>query len=158
MLCQLLRGAAAGAVGTVALDAVGYLDMAIRGRAASELPGKVAGQLLHDLGLPLVPDTEGPNAAQARNRQAALGALMGYTVGVGVGAAYGMTRSLLPRVPLPLASIGLGLAAMAASDVPMVKLGATDPTTWGVSGWVSDLLPHLAYGLAAAIAYEACAD
>ena len=32
-----------------------------------------------------------------------------------------------------------------------------DPRTWGAAGWVSDVLPHLAYGLAAATAYEALA-
>ncbi len=34
---RLLLGAAAGAAGTTALDAVTYLDMALRGRPASSL-------------------------------------------------------------------------------------------------------------------------
>jgi hypothetical protein len=29
--------------------------------------------------------------------------------------------------------------------------------TWGAAGWASDLLPHLAYGLATATVYEALA-
>ncbi|MGH4015993.1 MAG: hypothetical protein ACRDSL_19140 [Pseudonocardiaceae bacterium] len=38
MLRQLLIGAAAGAAGTTALNAVTYLDMAVRGRPASDTP------------------------------------------------------------------------------------------------------------------------
>ena len=34
----ILRGAAAGAAGTTALNVVTYLDMAIRGRPASDTP------------------------------------------------------------------------------------------------------------------------
>ena len=30
----------------------------------------------------------------------------------------------------------------------------TDPTTWGVSGWLSDLVPHMAYGMVAAATLE----
>jgi hypothetical protein len=55
------------------------------------------------------------------------------------------------------AAAGLGLAAMAASDLPATALGVTDPRTWGAAGWASDLLPHLAYGLATAAVYEALA-
>jgi hypothetical protein len=36
---------------------------------------------------------------------------------------------------------------MAATDLPAVATAATDPRSWGVSGWASDLLPHLVYGL-----------
>jgi hypothetical protein len=46
---------------------------------------------------------------------------------------------------------------MAASDLPATALGLTDPRSWGAAGWVSDLLPHLAYGIATATVYEALA-
>jgi hypothetical protein len=46
---------------------------------------------------------------------------------------------------------------MAASDLPAAALRVTDPRTWGAAGWVSDLLSHLAYGLATATVYEALA-
>ncbi len=36
-------------------------------------------------------------------------------------------------------------------------LGATNPKTWGISGWASDLIPHLVYGLVAVFTYEAFA-
>jgi hypothetical protein len=46
------------------------------------------------------------------------------------------------------------VAAMASSDAPLVAQGLTDPGEWGVSGWLSDVLPHLAYGAVAAATYE----
>jgi hypothetical protein len=36
---------------------------------------------------------------------------------------------------------------MAASDVPVARLGISDPRTWSAADWLSDVLPHLAYGL-----------
>ena len=36
---------------------------------------------------------------------------------------------------------------MAGSDVPAVATGATDPKTWGTSGWLADIVPHAIYGL-----------
>jgi hypothetical protein len=44
---------------------------------------------------------------------------------------------------------------MAASDIPIAALGVSDSATWGISGWVADVVPHLAYGLVTAIAYDA---
>jgi hypothetical protein len=38
---------------------------------------------------------------------------------------------------------------MAATDTSMVKLGLTDPSSWSAADWLSDALPHLAYGIAA---------
>jgi hypothetical protein len=46
---------------------------------------------------------------------------------------------------------------MASSDAPAVKLGVTNPAEWGTSGWLADLVPHLAYGLVTAAVYEALA-
>jgi len=34
----------------------------------------------------------------------------------------------------------------------------SDPTTWGLSGWASDAIPHLIYGLVTASTYEALLD
>jgi hypothetical protein len=44
---------------------------------------------------------------------------------------------------------------MAASMLPMTALGLTDPRRWGVEGWLSDVVPHAAYGLATAAALRA---
>ncbi len=37
---------------------------------------------------------------------------------------------------------------MAASDVPIAALGVSDPRTWSLSDWASDVIPHLIYGVA----------
>ena len=56
------------------------------------------------------------------------------------------------------AGIIVGLTAMAASDVPLVTLKVTNPKTWGVSGWLADLIPHLIYGFVTVATYEALAE
>jgi xanthosine utilization system XapX-like protein len=131
--------------------------MVVRARPASSLPAEVAGALAERAGVELT--AEGDQSEQAANRRSGLGALFGYGVGLGVGAAYGLLRSRRPAPFRPrAAAAGLGLAAMAASDLLATALGVTDPRTWGAAGWVSDLLPHLAYGVATATVYEALAD
>jgi hypothetical protein len=145
---NLVAGAAAGAVGTIALDITTYLDMAVRGRPASSIPSDAAGKLAELAGLDLGDDKE-----TAGNRRSGLGALLGYAAGVGAGVAYGALRSRV-RVPKPVAAVGLGAAAMAGSDVPLVALGLTDPREWGAAGWAADIVPHLVYGFFTALAYE----
>ena len=39
----------------------------------------------------------------------------------------------------------------------MTALGITDPRTWGTSDWVSDVVPHLVYGVVTAATAEAAA-
>ncbi|MGW2635722.1 hypothetical protein [Streptomyces sp. NPDC001348] len=58
---------------------------------------------------------------------------------------------------LPAVAAGplLGAAAMACSDVPATALGTIDPTSWSLTSWLSDVAPHLAYGLTAAWVYRA---
>jgi len=46
---------------------------------------------------------------------------------------------------------------MVASDGPAVALGVTDPRQWDLNSWLSDIVPHLAYGLATALSYDALA-
>ena len=33
----------------------------------------------------------------------------------------------------------------------MTVLGVTDPRTWGIVGWISDLIPHFGYGVVTAL-------
>jgi hypothetical protein len=142
MFRALLNGALAGAAGTTALNAATYLDMAARGRPASETPQQAADELGKQLGHPV------PGAGEERhNRLGGLGPLLGIATGVGIGAAAGVFRPVVRRLPLPLAGLLVGAAAMAASDTPLKKLGLTDPSTWSVSDWASDAIPHLAYGI-----------
>ena len=143
MFRVLLKGALAGAAGTAALNAVTYLDMAVRARPASETPQQAVDKLADRFGRP-VPGT----GEDKRNRLAGLGALLGAATGVGVGAIAGMLAPVLGRLPGPLVALLVGGAAMTAVNVPLKQLGITDPATWSVSDWASDAIPHLGYGAA----------
>jgi uncharacterized membrane protein len=139
----LLRGAAAGAAGTTALNAVTYLDMVVRGRPASDAPEQVVQRLAGEAGV------EVPGSRKERaNRVAGLGPLAGILTGVGVGALAGVLRSAGVRLPTAVGGPLLGAAAMAGSDVPLAALGVSDPRSWSTADWVSDAVPHLVYGLA----------
>lgn len=155
MLRRILMGTAAGAVGTVALNVTTYADMAVRGRPASQMPSEMAGLLAEKAGISLSSGGEGSDDSKAENRKGGLGALSGFVVGLGVGTAYGVVRSQARDVPMPIAALGLGLTAMAGSDVPLTVLGLTNPVKWGAAGWLSDLIPHMAYGLVTAASYNA---
>jgi hypothetical protein len=171
MANRIVAGAIAGAAGVVALNAVGYLDMLLRGRPASDMPARVAGKLADEMGLPLEFDDdadddddededgdEGEPSEAADNRREALGALLGMVNGIGIGVAYGILRLILPRPPAWLAGAGLGAAAMAASDYPASRLGLTEPRDWSAADWASDVLPHMAFGVVTALAFEAARD
>ena len=155
MVREALLGAAAGAVGTVALNVTTYTDMALRGRAASSVPAEIAATLAEKARIDLSAADEGPEGETAQNRKSGLGALSGYVVGLSVGTAYGLVRPHLGDVSIPLAGLGLALVAMAGADVPAATLGVTAPATWPVSTWVMDLGFHLPYGLVTAVTYEA---
>lgn len=150
MMRNLLAGVAAGAAGTTALNAATYLDMATRARPASTTPDDTVRKAQELTGVSL-----GESDADADNRRSALGALLGIASGLATGAVYGLLRPHLRRVPLTLLGVGAGLAANVGTTGPMAALGVTDPRTWPADSWVSDLVPHLAYGLATVAAYEA---
>lgn len=145
---RLLRGAAAGAVGTVALNAVTYLDMALHARPASSTPEQSVQELADRAGVDL---GEGEEAA---NRRSGLGPLLGQATGVGIGVLYGLAAARLDGVPWLGRALGTGLVAMVGTSAPMTALGLTDPRQWDATSWVSDAVPHLAYGLATAAAFD----
>jgi hypothetical protein len=138
---SLLRGALAGAAGTTALNAVTYADMAMRGRPPSELPKRAVEKVAEDAGHPVVDD-----AGTREHRLEGLGALSGVATGVAIGMLAGVLRPLLVRLPMSLGTGLLASAAMAATDLPMARMGLTDPTSWSERDWASDVVPHLAYG------------
>jgi hypothetical protein len=152
---RLLNGIAAGAVGTTALNAVSYLDMVVRARPASSTPSDTVRKFEELIGISLSKD--GPDSPSATNRREALGALLGIAAGIGTGAVYGLLRPYV-RLPLALLGVGVGVVANVGTTGPMVAMGITDPRTWGTAGWISDLVPHLAYGLATAAAFEEMYD
>lgn len=150
-----VRGIVAGAAGTVALNLVTYADMALRGRSSSSAPSKMIDKVTKQLHLPLSSQGVGAQDQAAQNRESGLGALLGYVNGLGTGVLYGLVRSRFDSIPVPLAAPLVGLTAMAASDIPLVSLRLTNPKTWGLSGWLSDAIPHLIYGIVTVATYEA---
>lgn len=143
MLKTVGRGLIAGAAGVTALNWVGYADMAWRGRPASETPSRLVEAVLDNVNVTL----PGKGDVLA-NRLSGLGALAGIKVGLGVGVTASVARSLGVRLPAPIAVTLTGAAAMAASDLPTAALGISDPRDWSALDWVSDVVPHLAYGVA----------
>lgn len=145
LLRTMAAGAAAGAAGTTALNAVTYLDMILRGRAESEMPRRAVETAAEKAGVEVPGDGE-----QRSNRVEALGALSGIATGVGIGVGAALGRAVLVRQPLPVAAVVTGAAAMAATDAPMAATGLTDPRSWSLADWLSDAVPHLAYGVVTA--------
>lgn len=137
------RGLIAGAVGTTVLNAVTYVDMAVRGRPASEMPARTV-----TTGLDLL-DVEVPGrGAERQSRETAFGALAGIAAGVGVGLASSLARAAGLRLSPVLGPAVTGAAAMAVTDLPAAALGVTNLTSWSAEDWAADAVPHLAYGLA----------
>jgi hypothetical protein len=142
----LLSGAAAGAAGTSALNVLGYLDIAVRGRAASTTPERTVEALARLFGL-TVPGSGDVLA----NRLSGLGALTGYGAGIGMGLILGLAYALGWRPSLLVATLVATALALVGTNGPMTVLGVTNPLTWGVVGLISDLIPHLGYGVVTAL-------
>ncbi|WP_138734025.1 hypothetical protein [Modestobacter excelsi] len=138
----VLRGAAAGAAGTTALNAVTYLDMVGRGRGTSSTPEQTVEALAEKAHVRIPGDEE-----KRSNRVQGLGPLTGLVAGIGVGVLTGLVRATgfrsQPLVGTALTTVGV----LIASNGPMTVLGITDPRTWSRTDWVSDVVPHLAYGV-----------
>jgi hypothetical protein len=150
MLRQALEGAAAGAAGTTALNAVTYLDMAIRGRPTSSTPEGTVERLSQQAHVPIPGEGE-----QRDNRLAGLGPLLGLAAGVAAGAAYGAVTALTGKPRLRTGIIATGVSALLVGNAPMTVLGVTDPRHWSVGAWLSDIVPHAAYGVVTAATFDA---
>src|SRR3954466_6063820 len=148
----VLRGAAAGAAATTALNAVTYLDMAVRGRGSSSTPEDTVEALAEKAHVSIPGDED-----TRQNRLQGLGPLTGLVAGVGVGVVTGLARAagLPPQgpggpPPPPARAAGLRsqwlvgtllttAGVVVAADGPMTALGVTDPRTWSRTDWISDL-------------------
>lgn len=138
----LLGGVAAGAAGTTALNTATYLDMVLRARPASSTPETSVEKLADAAGVTI------PGDEDARgNRIAGLGPLLGIATGVSVGAVLGLARAAGLRPGPFLGSLLATGIVLVASNAPMTALKISDPRTWSASDWVSDVIPHLAYGI-----------
>ena len=144
-------GAIAGATATSALNAATYADIALRGRGESDVPSAMVKNMAEAAGIGALASDDETTA----NRRAGIGALLGYANGIGVGVAYGLLRPALRGVPVLLMAVAAGGAAMALSDVLIAASGASDPKTWSAADWATDAIPHLAYGLALALSFDA---
>lgn len=145
MLMSILKGAAAGAAGTTALNATTYLDMTVRARPTSSTPEDTVERLAE------VTHVDIPGEGDDRdNRVAGLGPLSGIVTGVGVGALLGLTRALDWRPPVAFGAVTATLLALVGANGPMAALGISDPRTWSAQDWAADVVPHLAYGLVTA--------
>lgn len=150
-MTHLLRGLAAGAAGTTALNAATYLDMVVRGRPASTSPEETvrSAEKVAETSL----GSEADESA-GENRRAGVGALLGIGSGLAAGLLHSVVRDRLPNAPSPLLALGTAAVANAASVVPMTALGVTQPRSWPASSWLTDLVPHLVYGVVAAASYD----
>ena len=148
---HLCIGAIAGAAATSALNIASYADIAVRGRGESAVPSTMVKNMAEAAGIgALASDDE-----TTTNRRGGIGALFGYADGLGVGVAYGLLRPALRGVPVLLMAVAAGAAAMALSDGAIAATGAGDPRTWTAADWTTDAIPHLVYGLALALSFDA---
>src|SRR3954462_600118 len=134
----VLRGAAAGAAATTALNAVTYLDMAVRGRGSSSTPEDTVEALAEKAHVSIPGDEE-----KRQNRLQGLGPLTRLAPGVGVGVLPGLARAAgfrsQPLVGTALTTVGV----LVAANGPMTVVGITDPRTWQNTDWVSGSVRHL---------------
>jgi len=137
----VLIGAAAGAAGTTALNAVTYLDMVARGRPTSSTPEATVEKLADKAHVPV------PGEGDARqNRVAGLGPLTGWWPGSGWGPGWGWAAPPAGRPDLVVSGLLATVGALIGSNAPMTVLGVTDPRTWAATDWVADVVPHVVYG------------
>ena len=148
-LRSVFGGLAAGAAGTTALNAVTYLDMAVRARPSSSTPQDTVDTLAHKADVTIPGDEQ-----DRENRLQGLGPLSGIVTGVGVGAALGIARGLGWRPPVAVSTLVATAVVLVGANGPMAALGITDPRKWNLNAWVSDVVPHVAYGLVTAATLE----
>ncbi len=124
LIGYLAAGAAAGAPGTTALNAVTYLDMAVRGRPTSDTPEQTVER----------PSSRG-------NRVAGLGPLTALAAGIGSGVLLSLIRAAGRQPPAIAEALIATAVAFAGSNAPMTALGLTGPRSWPPSA--ARLLPIL---------------
>jgi hypothetical protein len=123
--------------------------MTVRARPASTTPERTVDRMA------ALAHTEIPGDDQRRgNRRTGLGALLGILTGTAVGAGYALLAGRR-RPPVWLGTVVAGGLAMLSSDTPLALLRVSDPRTWSRTDWISDAVPHLAYGAVTAVTYAA---
>jgi len=151
---RMVRGKLAGLAGTASLDAVTYLDMAIRGRAPSELPDNMVRKLAELAGCEQFAKPAEELDDKTRQQRAGIAALLGYADGAGSGVLFGLARPFMRGVPCFWAGIGLAGLTMLLSEGLAAKLGQTDPSSWPASAWIEDIVPRCVYGWVTCFVYD----
>jgi len=162
---RIVAGLVAGACGSIALTATAGLDALIRGEAPRWLPGEVGHKMADELGLPLdydldsAEETAGIDARDVTERigrrEEALGTLLSVANRLAIGLVYGMVRKILPRPPWWLAGGALGGVSMVAGDYSAIWSDDDSKPRRTGTDWLADVMPHMAYGVTTAIAFEA---
>ncbi|HET7531011.1 MAG TPA: hypothetical protein VFJ98_08645 [Mycobacteriales bacterium] len=152
LLTGAAHGAAAGLAGTAALNAVSYLDMAVRARPASQTPEQSVEELSRRAGIEIAGTPE-----ERSHRIAGLAPLLGTAAGVATGVVIGALRSRgVAGSRGRLAALSFGIV-MLAGNAPMTLLKITDPRSWSASDWAADVVPHVAYAVVAAAVVDGLA-
>jgi hypothetical protein len=140
-LRSVIRGAAAGAAATTALNTVTYLDMVIRARPASSTPQESVEKLSTTVGVEIPGKDE-----ERQNRVEGLAPMLGIATGVGTGVLLGAVRATGWRPGPLVTATAATLVAVVGANAPMTALGISDPRSWSISDWVSDVVPHVVFG------------
>jgi hypothetical protein len=143
---NVVKGLVAGAAGATALNAMTYLDMALRARPASSA-GEESVQRMAELA-----HVDVGSGETAENRKAGLGPLFGYATSIAVAVTFSAARGT--RLPIAASAAVLTGLAMAASSGPMTALKVTDPRQWNATDWVTDLVPHAVFGWVTAVTLD----
>src|SRR5437763_13637273 len=148
----LLRGVAAGLVGTAAMTAAQLLAAKLRGESAgtrvpsawSDAPAQVAKKATDALG-------EGDRVS--KHDVPRLTTAMHWTYGTGLGVLYALAARVLRPSPL-LGGLGYGVGVWSAAYAQLVPLGVYEPPwNYPVDELALDLSYHLVYGAAVAAAF-----
>jgi hypothetical protein len=62
------------------------------------------------------------------------------------------------NVPWFVAGLGLAAFTLFLSEGPATAMGKTDPRAWGLSGWISDIVPRTLYGCVTCLVYDALTE
>jgi hypothetical protein len=125
----------------------------VRGRPASSTPTDTIERVADaaHVGIPGDEDTR-------QNRLAGLAPLAGIATGVAVGALLGAVRAAGWRPGPVVGAVAATAVALVGANGPMALLGITDPRSWSRADWLSDLVPHVAFGAVTAAVLDGLDD
>jgi hypothetical protein len=150
----LLRGVAAGLVGTGAMTLAQLAAARLRGQPlGTSVPGSWADAPAPAQVVKRAADAVGEGHRLTKDDVPLLANTMHWTYGTTLGVLYGLAARLLRPRPL-LGGLGFGVGVWSAAYVQLVPLGIYElPWRYPVEELALDLSYHLVYGAAVAEAY-----